>query len=90
VAALVQNPQLRDALNSHCEETKRQRDRLDELLRKYGVDKREYEGDSMRAIRREAERWAKMVSDPEARDVGIIASPCHRHPAALSRAMHAA
>jgi ferritin-like metal-binding protein YciE len=74
MAALVQHPELRAALNSHWEETKRQRDRLDQLLREYGVDQRDYEDGSMRAIIREAERWAKMVSDPDARDAGIIAS----------------
>jgi ferritin-like metal-binding protein YciE len=74
MAGLVQHPQLRNVLNSHLEETKRQRDRLDQLLQKYGVDKREYEDGSMRAIIREAERWAKMVSDADARDAGIIAS----------------
>jgi len=74
MASLVQHPQLRQALNSHLEETKRQRDRLDQLLLGYGLDKHEYEDGSMRAIIREAERWAKMVSDPDARDAGIIAS----------------
>ena len=56
------------------EETKRQRDNIDQLLLGYGLDKHEYEDGSMRAILREAERWAKMVSDPDARDAGIIAS----------------
>jgi ferritin-like metal-binding protein YciE len=74
MAGLVEHPQLRHALNSHLEETKRQRDRLDQLLRGYGASTREYEDGSMRAIIREAERWAKMVSDPDSRDAGIIAS----------------
>jgi ferritin-like metal-binding protein YciE len=74
MACLVQHSQLRQALNSHLEETKRQRDHIDQLLLGYGLDKHEYEDGSMRAIVREAERWAKMVSDPDARDAGIIAS----------------
>src|SRR5215204_1122685 len=74
MAELVQHPQLRHALNSHLQETKRHLDHLDQLLRGYGVSTREHEDGSMRAIIREAERWANIVSDSDSRDAGIIAS----------------
>src|SRR3954452_7766306 len=74
MAALVEHPQLRQTLESHLSETKSQRDRLDRLLRAHNAGKREHEDGSMHAIIREAERWAKMVSDRDCRDAGIIAS----------------
>src|SRR6187551_3008072 len=62
MAALVEHPQLRRALEAHLSETKSQRDRLDHLLQAHD------------AGNREAERWAKMVSDRDCRDAGIVAS----------------
>jgi ferritin-like metal-binding protein YciE len=74
MAELVQNPQLKEAIRSHLDETRSQRDRLDDLLRRHGADVREHQDGSMQAILREGERWAKMVSDPDLRDAGVIAS----------------
>ena len=74
MAALVEHPQLRRALEAHLSETKSQRDRLDHLLRAHDAGNREHEDGSMHAIIREAERWAKMVSDRDCRDAGIVAS----------------
>ena len=74
MAALVEHPQLRRALEAHLSETKSQRDRLDRLLRAHDAGNREHEDGSMHAIIREAERWAKMVSDRDCRDAGIVAS----------------
>jgi ferritin-like metal-binding protein YciE len=71
---LVENPGLRRALELHLAETKSQRDRLDELLKKHDAGSREHQDGSMQTILREGERWAKMVSDRDCRDAGIIAS----------------
>src|SRR5215204_3379725 len=71
---LVGHPGLRSALELHLAETRSQRDRLDELLTKHSAGTREHEDGSMAAILREGERWAKMVSDRDCRDAGIIAS----------------
>src|SRR5829696_7339943 len=71
---LVEHPGLRSALELHLAETRSQRDRLDELLKKHSAGTREHEDGSMAAILREGERWAKMVSDRDCRDAGIIAS----------------
>jgi ferritin-like metal-binding protein YciE len=74
MVGMIAHPQLKHAIQTHLEETKAQRDRLDGLLRKHGVDAREHQDGSMQAILSEAERWAKMVSDPDCRDAGVIAS----------------
>src|SRR5215208_3492102 len=71
---LVEHPGLRSALELHLAETRSQRDRLDELLKKHSAGTREHEDGSMAAILREGERWAKMVSGRDCRDAGIIAS----------------
>ncbi len=74
MAQLVEHPELRQAIEEHLNETRSQRDRLDGLLRGHGADSREHQDSSMQAVVREAERWAKMVSDPDCRDAGVIAS----------------
>ena len=74
MAQLVEHPGLRSALELHLAETRSQRDRLDELLNRHNAGTREHEDGSMAAILREGERWAKMVSDRDCRDAGIIAS----------------
>src|SRR5215217_5003708 len=74
MAQLVEHPQLRQALERHLAETESQRNRLDELLKRHNATPTAHEDSSMRAIIREADRWAGMVSDPDCRDAGIIAS----------------
>ena len=74
MAQMVEHRELKQVLESHLNQTRSQRDRLDKLLRGQGAATREHEDGSMQAILREAERWAKMVSDPDCRDAGVIAS----------------
>ena len=74
IAQLVEHPQLRQALERHLAETESQRNRLDELLKRHNATPTAHEDSSMRAIIREADRWAGMVSDADCRDAGIIAS----------------
>jgi ferritin-like metal-binding protein YciE len=74
MAELVEHPELRRALELHRTETEAQRDRLDELLKAHNAGTRDHQDGSMQTILREAERWAKMVSDRDCRDAGIIAS----------------
>ena len=71
---LVEHPELRRALELHRTETETHRERLDELLKAHNAGTREHQDGSMQSILREAERWAKMVSDRDCRDAGIIAS----------------
>src|SRR3954470_21820769 len=70
----AQNPQLKQGIETHLDETRTQRDRLDGLLRGHGAEPREHMDQSMQTILREAEKWAGQVSDPDCRDAGLIAS----------------
>jgi ferritin-like metal-binding protein YciE len=65
---------LRVAFEQHLGETRAQLGRLDGILEKHGAEPREHEDRSMQTIVAEAEKWAKMIDDPEARDAGLIAS----------------
>jgi ferritin-like metal-binding protein YciE len=74
MAERAESPQLKQAIQSHLEETRSQRDCLDALLEQHGADVREHQDGSMQALIREADRWAAMVRDPDLRDAGLIAS----------------
>src|SRR5215207_9200535 len=74
MAEVANHPELKQAIQSHLEETRSQRDRLDTVLRRHGAEAREHVDQSMQAIVREAEKWARMVQDPDLRDAGLIAS----------------
>jgi len=71
---LVASPQLRQALESHLNETRAQRTEIDRLLLQHNAIPTKHEDSSMRALIREADRWATTVTDPECRDAGVIAS----------------
>jgi len=74
MAEVANHPEFKQAIQSHLEETRAQRDRLDTVLRRHGAEAREHMDQSMQAIVREAEKWARMVQDPDLRDAGLIAS----------------
>ena len=74
MAGVANHSELKQAIQRHLEETRSQRDRLDEILRRHGAEPREHVDQSMQAIVREAEKWAKIVQDPDLRDAGLIAS----------------
>jgi ferritin-like metal-binding protein YciE len=62
------------AFEQHLGETRAQLGRLDGILEKHGAEAREHSDRSMQTIIAEAEKWAKMIDDPEVRDAGLIAS----------------
>lgn len=70
----AQHPDLKQAIQTHFDETERQRERLDGLLQRHGVDPREHQDQSMQAVVHEADKWAKMVQDADLRDASLIAS----------------
>jgi ferritin-like metal-binding protein YciE len=74
MAEAANHPELRQAIQGHLEETRSQRDRLDEVLRRHGAEPREHVDQAMGAIVREADKWAKTVQDADLRDAGLIAS----------------
>ena len=74
MAEAANHPELKQAIQSHLQETRSQRDRLDEVLRRHGAEPREHVDQAMQAMLQEAEKWASMVQDRDLRDAGIIAS----------------
>ena len=74
MAETAQNSQLKQAIQSHLDETRTQRERLDKLLERHGAGFHEHQDGSMQGIIKEANRWAKMVQDSDLRDAGLIAS----------------
>jgi ferritin-like metal-binding protein YciE len=74
MADMANHPELKQAIQTHLEETRWQQSQLDEILRRYGVDPRKHVDQSMQAMLKEAEKWAGMVPDQDLRDAGLIAS----------------
>lgn len=74
MADMARHPELKQAMQEHLQETRSQQNRLDEILRRHKAEPREHVDQSMQAIVRESEKWAKMVQDPDLRDAGLIAS----------------
>jgi ferritin-like metal-binding protein YciE len=71
---MASHPELKQAIQTHLEETRWQQSQLDEILRRHGVDPREHVDQAMQAMLKEAEKWAGMVPDQDLRDAGLIAS----------------
>ena len=74
MAEMAHDAALEAALEQHLGETRAQLGRLDGILEKHGVEPREHSDRSMQTLIAEAEKWAKMIDDPEVRDAGMIAS----------------
>jgi ferritin-like metal-binding protein YciE len=74
MADVAEHPDLKEAIATHTNETRSQRDRLDQLLSSHGANPREHRDASMQALIAEANRWARMVQDRDLRDAGLIAS----------------
>ena len=74
MADMASHPELKQAIQTHLEETRWQQSQLDEILRRHGVDPREHVDQAMQAMLKEAEKWAGMVQDQDLRDAGLIAS----------------
>ncbi|MFL4992135.1 MAG: ferritin-like domain-containing protein [Microvirga sp.] len=74
MADMASHPELKQAIQTHLEETRWQQSQLDEILRRHGVDPREHVDQAMQAMLKEAEKWAGMVPDQDLRDAGLIAS----------------
>ena len=74
MADMASHPELKQAIQTHLEETRWQQSQLDEILRRHRVDPREHVDQAMQAMLKEAEKWAGMVPDQDLRDAGLIAS----------------
>jgi ferritin-like metal-binding protein YciE len=74
MAEMASHPELKQAIQTHLDETRWQQSQLDEILRRHGVDPRAHVDQTMQAMLKEAEKWAGMVPDQDLRDAGLIAS----------------
>ena len=74
VTGVAQHPALKQAFESHRQETQQQRQRIEQILSRHGANPREHVDQAMQAIIHEAEKMAGMLSDPAMRDAALIAS----------------
>jgi len=74
MADAARDPQLKKAFEMHLEQTREHRRILEDLLRGHSANVREHTDQSMQAMVREAQKWAKIVQEPKFRDAGLIAS----------------
>jgi len=72
VAAAATNPQLREAVEHHHEETRRQAQRLDTIFGRLGGGARSGSDDVMTALVADAQRFIDATGDAASRDAALI------------------
>lgn len=68
------NSKLKDALSSHLEETKNQRDRISQICKKLNMDPEGEKCNAIAGIIKEAEKFMKEDAEKDVMDAGIIAN----------------
>lgn len=74
MADKANNPRLKDAFRQHVEQTKRQKQRLEECFRSLGKDPDRGTCDGIKGILEEGEILMKAAGDPQVLDAALIAS----------------
>jgi ferritin-like metal-binding protein YciE len=74
MAEVANNPQLKQAIRTHLEETRGHRRQIEDLLKRHGAGPDEHTDQAMQTMIREADKWVWMVHGSGARDAGLIAS----------------
>lgn len=74
MAELATDPALGEALNEHLAETRKQLERVEQILGRHGAGAREHIDQSMGTLIGEADKWVRMIEDSSLRDAAIIAS----------------
>ena len=67
------DPDLKQAIENHLGETRKQLERLGSIVKRHDADPSEHEDQSMRSLIAEEEKWAGMLND-SLRDAALIAS----------------
>ena len=70
---IAEDSDLRQAIDDHLGETRKQLDRIETILGRHGADPSEHEDQSMQRLIAEGEKWAGML-DGALRDAALIAS----------------
>jgi ferritin-like metal-binding protein YciE len=68
------SPSLKSALRNHLEETKRQKNRLEQVFRSLGKEVESETCDAMQGLISEGEEIMSLDGDPEAKDAALIAA----------------
>jgi ferritin-like metal-binding protein YciE len=74
MAEVASHPTLKNALLHHREETQVQKDRLESILQKHGVDPKAHTDQAMEALLKETGKMLTMLKGNDLRDAGLIAS----------------
>ena len=72
MAEAASDPQLKEAFNAHLNETRAQRERLDEIGKLLGIDMKGEKCEAMAGLIKEGEEIIKSKSTPEIKDAGLI------------------
>lgn len=72
MAEKANDQKLKDCFNSHLEETRGHRDRLDKIAQMMNIDLKGEKCQAMEGLVREGEQMLNMNADPEVRDAGLI------------------
>lgn len=74
MAEKAKHERLRQAFQSHLEETKGHKQKVEAILKRHGASTKEHKDQSMQALIGEAEKMAQMVGDGPLREAAMIAS----------------
>ena len=74
MAEAADDAELKQAFESHLEETRKQKETVEKLLEAHGVDVSEHEDQALQALIKESEKMMKAVKSPQVRDAALIAS----------------
>ena len=74
MAEAAETPDLRQAFQTHLEETRRHRQDVESVLKRLGAAPREHEDQAFRALVEEAEKMIGMMQAGPLRDAALIAS----------------
>lgn len=74
MAEVASHPTLKKALLHHREKTQVQKDRLESILQKHGVNSKAHTDQAMEALLKETGKMLTMLKGNDLRDAGLIAS----------------
>jgi ferritin-like metal-binding protein YciE len=74
MAQMASHPALRDAFIRHRDETQRQKDRLESILRAHRAEPKAHTDQAMQALIHETEKMLEILKGNELRDAELIAS----------------
>jgi ferritin-like metal-binding protein YciE len=74
MAEKAKHDRLKQAIQSHLDQTKQHKQKLEKILERHGASSKEHKDHSMQALIGEAEKMSKMVGDGPLQEAAMIAS----------------